>query len=175
MRNNGATMLRAIMMGVSIVVGAFSFSEGAARAADDAPDTAAVLQDLHHSNQQAVAAGKLAQQSGKSRAMKDYGKMLEKDHGAADEQVTALAREKKVNLTDGPSFGEMSDMAADPMFDTKFAQEMLGNHKKDLADVKDARDRTLDGKLKKLLIELVPTLQRHQDTAQKIIDTETKK
>ena len=102
--------------------------------------------------------------------------MLEKDHGAADEQVTALAREKKVVLTDGPSSGgDMSDMAADPMFDTKFAQEMLGNHKKDLADAKDARDRTPDAKLKKLLMDLVPTLQRHEETAQKIIDTETKK
>jgi hypothetical protein len=37
--------------------------------------------------------------------------------------------------------------------------------------VTSARDATNDEKLKKLLTELVPTLQKHEDTAQKLVDT----
>jgi hypothetical protein len=52
---------------------------------------------------------------------------------------------------------------------------MLGDHKKDIADVTDARDTTSDPKLKKLLTDLVPTLQKHEETARKIIDAEASK
>jgi predicted outer membrane protein len=61
------------------------------------------------------------------------------------------------------------------MFDAKFAQEMVDDHKRDIAEVTEARDATVDPKLKKLLTELLPTLQKHEETAQKIVDTETKK
>ena len=61
------------------------------------------------------------------------------------------------------------------MFDKKFAQEMVDDHKRDMGEVTDARDSTADAKLKKLLVDLIPTLQKHQDTAQKIVDAETKK
>jgi putative membrane protein len=148
----------------------------AARAADT-PNTAKVLGDLHESDQKEIAAGKLAQKSGKSREVKDYGKMLEKDHSAADKKLTALAKKEKIDLataTPGDS-GDMSGMASDPMFDSKFAHEMLDDHKKAIAAVTDARDNTPDEKLKKLLTDLVPTLQKHEDTAQKIIDAEAKK
>ncbi|HLK93164.1 MAG TPA: hypothetical protein VKZ18_24935 [Polyangia bacterium] len=37
------------------------------------------------------------------------------------------------------------------------------------------RDKTTDARLKKLLVELLPTLQRHEETAQKIVDAEANK
>jgi putative membrane protein len=161
----------------SAVLGVFLWCVGTASAADP-PDTATVLGKLHQSNQKEIAAGKLAQKSGTSRQVKDYGKMLEKDHSAADKKVTALAKQEKIDLpstTAGGGSNDMSGMASDPMFDTKFAREMVDDHKKDIAEVTEARDATADAKLKKLLTELLPTLQKHQEAAQKIVDTETKK
>jgi predicted outer membrane protein len=52
---------------------------------------------------------------------------------------------------------------------------MLDGHKKAIGDVTEARDKTTDAKLKKLLVELLPTLQKHEETAQKIVDAEAKK
>ncbi|HVV51542.1 MAG TPA: DUF4142 domain-containing protein [Polyangia bacterium] len=150
---------------------------GGAAAANDPPDTAAVLGKLHHADQKEIAAGKLAEKSGKSAEVKSYGKMLMKDHTAADRKVTALAKQEKIDLAAATpaESGDMSGMASDPAFDTKFAQEMVDDHKKDIAEVTEARDKTTDPKLKKLLTDLVPTLQKHEETAQKIVDTEAKK
>jgi putative membrane protein len=161
----------------SVGVGVFLWCAGVASAADP-PDTATVLGKLHQSDQKEIAAGKLAQKSGTSQQVKNYGKMLEKDHSAADKKVTALAKQEKIDLasaTPGGGASDMTGMASDPMFDTKFAHEMVQDHKKDIAEVTEARDATADPKLKKLLTELVPTLQKHEETAQKIVDTEGKK
>ena len=163
------------MVRLSACAGFLLWSAGAAQAADP-PDTATLLGKVHQANQEEIAAGKLAQKSGTSRQVKDYGKMLEKDHTAADKKVTALAKQEKIQLA-APASGtrDMSSMASEPMFDTKFAQEMVEDHKKNIAEVTEARDATTDAKLKKLLTELVPTLQKHEEAAQKIVDTEGKK
>lgn len=163
----------AVLGGLTIAV---LMTAGAGAQAADAPDTATVLGKLHKSNQKEIAAGKLAQKSGKSREVKAYGKMLEKDHGAADKKVAALAKQEKIDLgAPADADGDMSGMASDPMFDKKFAQDMLADHKKDIGEATDARDHTADAKLKKLLSDLLPTLQKHQDAAQKIVDAEAKK
>jgi putative membrane protein len=172
-----ATGFGQMMVRFSVGVGVFLGCAGVASAADP-PATATVLGKLHQSDQKEIAAGKLAQKSGTSQQVKSYGKMLEKDHSAADKKVTALAKQEKIDLaaaTPGGGASDMAAMASDPMFDTKFAQEMVQDHKKDIAEVTEARDATADPKLKKLLTELVPTLQKHEETAQKIVDTEGKK
>lgn len=178
MRMNDVTTWRGVCVRltvpVSIAATVAVWGGGAARAADT-PDTAQVLEQLHQSNQKEIAAGKMAEKNGKSHEVKDYGKMLQKDHAAADKKVTALAKEEKVNLAGAAPAQEMSGMASDPQFDSKFAEEMVADHKKDIAEVTDARDHTPDPKLKKLLDGLVPTLQKHEDKAQKIVDSEGKK
>jgi putative membrane protein len=173
--------MKALATGCGHLVVRFSAGLGvllwcaATASAADPPDTATVLGKVHQSNQKEIAAGKLAQKSGTSRQVKDYGKMLEKDHSAADKKVTALAKQEKIDLPSAPLSDDMSNMASDPMFDTKFAREMVDDHKKDIAEVTQARDATADPKLKKLLTELLPTLQKHEETAQKIVDSEPKK
>jgi putative membrane protein len=159
----------------AVTMGAL-MAAGSAGYAADPPKTADVLGKLHQSNQKEIEAGKLAEKSGKSKAVKEYGKMLVTDHSAADKKVTALAKEEKVELPAAkPEKGDMSGMATDPDFDTKFAREMVDDHKKDIAEVTDARDSTTDPKLKKLLADMVPKLQKHEETAQKIVDSSSKK
>jgi putative membrane protein len=152
---------------------AFVFASPAALAAD-APPTAQVLTKLHHANQKEIDMGKLAQKNGQSKEVKQYGKTLVKDHTDADKKVMALAKSEKIELPAAPKH-EMGEMPAGPDFDAKFAESMLADHKKDVAEASEARDNTTDPKLKKLLTELVPTLQKHQETAQKLVDGATKK
>ena len=152
--------------------GALALFGGNALAADP-PSTADVLNKLHTSDQKEIQAGKMAEQNGQTKAVREYGKMLIKDHTAADKKVTTLAKKEKITLTSPePGADEMKNMAAGSNFDDKFARDMVDDHKKDIAEVTEARDSTTDPQLKKLLSDVLPTLQKHEDTAQKIVDSQ---
>jgi len=116
--------------------------------------------------------GKEAQKDGNTKAVKEFGKTLVKDHTDADKKVMALAKKEKIDVAANtpPMKNEMATIPAGPGFDNKFAQAMVEGHKKAITDVTQARDTTDDAQLKKLLGELLPTLQKHEETAQKIVD-----
>ena len=159
---------------VSLGMAAFLFSS-VARSADPAsgPDTATVLGKLHHSNQMEIAAGKLAQDKGLSKDVKSFGKTLVTDHTAADKKVVALAKQEKIDLPAEEPAADMMDKlkaTAATEFDRTFASEMLDDHRKDVTEAKEARDATKDAKLKSLLAATIPVLEKHRDTAQKLVD-----
>jgi putative membrane protein len=157
-------------------VGTLALLGGGTALAADPPVTADVLTKLHESDQKEIEAGKLAQKNGQSPQVRDYGRMLVKDHTAADKKVASLAKEENVPLTDSAPASRarpdpMSGMTKDSTFDETFVRDMIDDHKKDIAAVTEARDNTTDDKLKKLLTDLLPTLQKHEEAAQKIADT----
>ncbi|HLK89981.1 MAG TPA: DUF4142 domain-containing protein [Polyangia bacterium] len=178
-----------------LIAGGLLVAEGGAGAADapaaheagDAPSmpeaaeassTAEVLGTLHQADLKEVQAGEIAQKDGKSKAVRDYGRMLVNDHTAADKKVADVATKENIDLrasTPAPGANDMGTMASGPDFDAKFAQEMLDDHRKNLASVIEARDRTDDPRLKRLLDDMIPTLERHAAEAKKIIDSEPKK
>ena len=166
-----------------LIGGALLLAEGSGRAADptpltQTPTTAEVLGTLHEADQKEIQAGRIAQKDGTSKAVKDYGRMLVKDHTAADDKVAALAEKQNVDLvaaTPSPGPNDMGTMATGPDFDKKFAQEMLDDHRKAIAALTEARDRSADPQLRKLLSDLLPTLEKHASAAQKIIDAEFSK
>jgi len=134
-----------------------------------APSTADVLGKLHKSNQKEIEMGKLAEKQGQSKDAKSFGKMLVKDHSAADKKVMALAKQEKIELpTESSSMKDMEQLPSGAQFDAAFGKAMVEDHKKDIAEVKAARDATTDDKLKKLLGELLPKLEQHQATAEKL-------
>ena len=145
---------------------------GAADEPASPPNTAEVLGKLHASNQKEIEAGKLAKQNGSGKAVKELGDMLVKDHEAADRLVAGLAKQEKIDLGGATpaEAGPMGMVPPGPAFDAKFAQTMVEEHRKDIAEVTAARDRTTDDKLRQLLANLIPTLQKHQDAAQKVVD-----
>ena len=153
-----------------LFAGALALMGGNALAADP-PVTADVLNKLHESDQKEIEAGKIAQKNGESQQVREYGKMLVKDHTAADKKVMGLAKKEKVQLSaNEPGTDEMKNMTAGSTFDQRFARDMVDDHKKDIVEVSQARDNTTDPELKKLLSDLLPTLQKHEATAQKIVD-----
>jgi putative membrane protein len=144
-------------------------------AAAEGPPPAEVLGKLHHANQMEIEAGKLAQHKGVSKGVKDYGKMLVKDHTAADKKVMTLARQLQVEPESPPGMAddklmEAAKNATGPAFDQAFAAAMVEDHSKDIAEVTSARDATSNPRLKQLLTELVPTLEKHRQVAQKLVD-----
>jgi putative membrane protein len=161
-----------------LIAGVLLLAGGPGRAADPPippTTTADVLGTLHEADQKEVQAGKIAQKDGKSKAVRDYGQMLVKDHRAADDRVAALAQKENVDLmaaTPSPGPNDMGTMANGPDFDKKFAQEMLDDHRKAIVALTAARNSTTDPQLRKLLTDMLPTLEKHAAAAQKIVDAE---
>jgi putative membrane protein len=161
-----------------LLAGGLLLAGGPGRAADPPTPpttTAGVLGTLHEADQKEIQAGKIAQKDGKSKAVKDYGQMLVKDHTAADDKVAALALKENVDLvaaTPSPGPNDMGTMATGPDFDKKFAQEMLDDHRKAIAALTAARNSTADPQLRKLLGDMLPTLEKHAAAAQRIVDAE---
>jgi len=168
------TMTRMTIFGAGALA-ALLLSPAMVQAADP-PATSEVLGKLHQSNQKEIEMGKMAQKHGSTKEVKSFGTTLVKDHSAADKKVMALAKKEKIDLPTAkpPSSDEMAGMSKGTDFDAKFAQDMLDDHKKDVAETTAARDSTTDDKLKKLLTDIVPTLQKHEDTAQKLVDGQKK-
>jgi len=136
---------------VSFGTAAFLFG-GVARGADTAAsaESAKVLSKLHHSNQMEIAAGKLALEKGQSKDVKSFGKTLVNDHAAADKKVMALAKEEKIDMPASVPMPDTMDNlkgASAAEFDRTFVADMLDDHKKDVAEAKEARDATKDTKL----------------------------
>jgi putative membrane protein len=158
---------------------------GATARAEDKPtaannsETATVLGKLHHANQMEIEMGKLAQKNGATKEVKAFGKTLVQDHTASDKKVTALAKKEKIDLNAAAPPMKPEDQATmdrlktekGAAFDKTFSTAMVEDHKQDVSEATAARDSTTDPKLKALLTETVPVLEKHRDTAEKLATT----
>lgn len=160
---------------VSAAIAAVEVTDARVARAADPPATADVLMKIHETNQKEVELGKMAESKGSSKEVKEFGKMLVKDHSAADHHLMALAKKEKIDLgKEQHKAGEMPTMSQGASFDADFAKAMLDDHKKDIAELTTDRDQTSDANLKEFLTTLLPTLKKHEAAAQKIVDKEKK-
>jgi putative membrane protein len=123
-----------------------------------------------------VQMGQLAQKNGTSDAVKQYGKMLEDDHGAANEKAMAAAKQMNVTAPTAPTAKQKADydrMAkmTGAKFDQQFAKDMVKDHQKDLkAYQTESSKNDAAGQYAK---ETLPTLQKHLQQAQALTPSPT--
>jgi putative membrane protein len=116
-----------------------------------------------------VNMGKLAQAKAQSEGVKDFGKMLERDHGEHSLKVQNKAQELGVtppqepNATQKAMYDRLNKLSG-PKFDDQFVKEMVTDHKKDIGKYeKEAKSKS---PLADLAKETLPTLQHHLQTAE---------
>jgi putative membrane protein len=164
-----------------------SAGAGAAQAASSAKQAAPALNaqqlvpTLHRINAMEIDAGKMAQTKGSTTAMKDYGAKLERDHQAADRNLTDYAKQAKVDINGSVPGAvtktlqhaqqEMNGLRNEqgPTFDRRFAEQMVRDHKAAIGLVDRSKTRIEDPRLQALLAELVPTLQSHEQIAANLL------
>jgi putative membrane protein len=118
-----------------------------------------------------VEMGKLAQQNGQSEDVKQFGQMLQTDHGQHLQQAQQMAQQMGVTPPTAPSAKQkaMHDKLAKEQgakFDKAFAKAMVKDHKEDIAKYqKEAKSK---GPLAQFAEQTVPVLQKHLQTAQSI-------
>ena len=120
-----------------------------------------------------VAMGKLAQSNGGSNDVKEYGKMLEKDHGEAGDKLKSLAAAEGISFPTTMTDEQSQHMAhlqsltgAD--FDKAFIPMMIDDHTKDIAEFKKAAAGNENEKVKSFATTTLPTLETHLSKAKSI-------
>ena len=120
-----------------------------------------------------VELGQLAQQNGSSQEVKDFGQRMVDDHTKANDQLKQLASQKGVGL---PSGLDAKDQATKDKlsklqgaaFDKAYMNDMVMDHKKDVAEFKHESTAAHDSDLKSWAGETLPTLQSHLQMAEKL-------
>ena len=120
-----------------------------------------------------VELGKLAVQNGQRDDVKEFGHQMIADHGKANENLKSVAsklmvtvpekvREKHQGMID--KMFKMSGMA----FDTRYIEEMMADHEKDIAEFEKARGEVTSEDLKKFIDETIPVMKEHLEMARKM-------
>ena len=117
-----------------------------------------------------VEAGQLAQSKGRGSNVQTFGAMLIKDHGAANEELKALAASKGVTLPaslPADKKKRLDKIASAKDFDKEFVDEVgLDDHKKDIALFEKASNDADDAEVKAFAAKTLPTLRAHREHAE---------
>jgi putative membrane protein len=119
-----------------------------------------------------VQMGQLAQEKGTRDDVKSYGRMLQQDHSAANQQATAAASAVGVTPPTEPNKKQKADHAkmaklSGAAFDSAFAKHMVQDHKKDIAEYQKEAKRN-DAQVSQYASATLPTLQKHLESAQSL-------
>ena len=129
------------------------------------------VMEAAHGGLAEVELGKMAAEKGASDAVKQFGKRMADDHAKAADELKQFAQQKGVTLpTDlDPKHKQLRDRLAKlngADFDKAYANEMVKDHKKDVADFKREAQRAKDPDLKAWAGKTLPTLEDHLKQAQ---------
>src|ERR1051326_1567642 len=121
----------------------------------------AFMQDAAKGGMMEVAMGRVAEQNATDSEVKSFGARMVKDHGKANEELKALAKEENVQLTGEKSPGKWKS-------DKDYMGQMVKDHEKDLAAFeKEAKDGT-DPDVKSFANKTAEVVRKHLDMAKKI-------
>ena len=120
-----------------------------------------------------VELGKLAEQKGRSRRVREFGKMMVDDHTNLNERMKEIASVQHITLPDSISTGDRKKMddlkkKSGKAFDRSYIDMMVDDHKSDINDFQKAANDIKDTMLNTFASQALPTLQKHLDSAQAI-------
>jgi putative membrane protein len=113
-----------------------------------------------------VELGRLAAEKGMSDEVKQFGQRMVDDHSKANEELMQLASGKGITLPTGldAKHKAMRDRMASlsgAAFDKAYKQEMLKDHRKDVAEFEKQSMKAADADLKGFAAKTLPTLKEH--------------
>jgi putative membrane protein len=164
----GASMLVVAIAAAAAIVPARAANDQTTQAskADQTFLTDAIEGDLAE-----VRMGQLAQQKGQSNEARQFGKMLEQDHGAHLQKAKATAQQMGLSIPVEPNvkqkqMHEQLSKMSGAQFDKEFAQHMVDDHKQDIRKYQE--EAKSKGSLGAFAQETLPTLQKHLQTAESL-------
>ena len=118
-----------------------------------------------------VQMGKMAQQKGSSDQVKQFGGRMVDDHSKANDELKQIASAKGIALPtdlDAKHKSKMDKMEklSGAQFDRAYMDEMVADHKQDVAEFKKQASSGKDSDLKAFAAKTLPTLEDHLKMAQ---------
>ena len=152
------------LLAAAVAIGALAQASGAFAASDKA-----FIKTAMEGDNAEVQMGKLAQQKGASQGVRDFGRMLEMDHGMHKDKDVALAAKLGVKPTDDvPMMAKMDKHKLEGLsgvkFDHEFVKGMIKDHKKDIGEYE--KQTKAHGVTAAFATETLPTLHKHLETAE---------
>ncbi|HEY2582732.1 MAG TPA: DUF4142 domain-containing protein, partial [Mucilaginibacter sp.] len=123
-----------------------------------------------------VALGKIAEQKGVNRRVKNFGRMMVTDYTKANDKLTGLAKNKNIALPAAPDadrqkkIDELSKKSG-TKFDQAYVNYMVDDHKKAIKTFQDAAKNCADPDIKVFAYKTLRVLQKHLDAVNTIHDS----
>lgn len=117
-----------------------------------------------------VQYGNLALQKAQSADVKSFAQRMVTDHGAANQELQALATSKGMTLptdlagTHKAGYDHLN-MLSGAEFDKAYMQHMVADHQTDIAEFEKAASSATDSEVKAFASKTLPTLQQHKQLA----------
>ena len=122
-----------------------------------------------------VAAGELATSKATHPEVREFGSMMVRDHGAANQKVAALAQSKGVTLPETAGDAHQQTLAALRVmngadFDRAYIAQMVKAHENTRQMLKSEIASGQDADVKKLASAMLPTVETHLQEAVRLKD-----
>ena len=113
-----------------------------------------------------IQLGQMAEQKAQSKDVRNFGKMMVRDHTQADSSLVQLAQSNNIhlnpNLNDDKK-DEISDLAelSGKKFDEEYVDKMVDAHKDAVDNFKDEAQNASSPQVRQLASNTLPTLETH--------------
>lgn len=157
---------------VVLMAGGWILAYGRANSALNSDDSD-FLKNAAKGGMAEVELGKLALQKASSPDVKEFADLMIRDHSKANQELTALAASKGLELPSGKGLSEDVSathlkMLSGKSFDDAYVKNMLEDHKKDVADFQKESESAQDPDVRKFAKKTLPTLKTHLSKIEKI-------
>ena len=120
-----------------------------------------------------IQLGRLAGDQGSNEMVKAFGERMVVQHGAAADQLKAAAQKENITLPTGMNskdqqiYNQLAKLSGSA-FDRAYAQDMVEDHEKDLADFQNEATNGKNASIKAFAAQTVPMIQEHLNQAREI-------
>jgi len=121
----------------------------------------AFMKDAAKGGMMEVAMGRVAEQNASDSEVKNFGGRMVKDHGKANEELKALAKEQNVGLPAEKAPGKWKS-------DKDYMGQMVMDHEKDLAAFEKEAKEGSDPNVKSFASKTSEVVRKHLEMAKKI-------
>jgi putative membrane protein len=119
-----------------------------------------------------VELGKLAQNKAASDQVRDFGRLMEQDHGKSGEELKKVTGKKEFTIIDNHQYYiEKLTVAGAGDFDKMYMEMMVADHEEDIEKFEEALKTVEDTELKAWIDKNLPVLKEHLNIAQNTLST----
>jgi putative membrane protein len=120
-----------------------------------------------------VTLGKIAEKNASSKAVKQFGEKMVKEHSLLNDKLDSVAKKdhlpiiNNMNSEDQSTIDNLKDLSG-KKFDQRYMANMVGDHEADIQSFETASQNVFNKDLKDWINKTLPVLKEHLKLAKKV-------